>query len=127
MEVQFQKLQDAKKEVEGLLNKVECRITKDSSVDDKEVVEKEEFKEVLEFCKTINDEDSDITKVETEDSNDEVQIPVKEINSDYQVQNEKIIKLYSLGYTTKEISKKLGIGTGQVALVNNLYKNRVIG
>ena len=30
------------------------------------------------------------------------------------------------GEFTKEISKKLGIGTGEVALVNNLYNSRVI-
>ena len=47
------------------------------------------------------------------------------INS-YQKRNEQIIKLYSLGYSTVDISKKLGIGTGEVALVNNLYHDRLV-
>ena len=46
--------------------------------------------------------------------------------NNYQKRNEQIIKLYSLGYSTVEISKKLGIGTGEVALINNLYHDRMV-
>ena len=126
IKVQFAKLQEAQASVNETLAKVNNMVTTDSSIDDIEVVEKEEFKDVLEFCKTISDNDDKIINSDTEDTYEEVQIPVKENDSDYQVQNEKIIKLYSLGYSTKEISKKLGIGIGEVALVNNLYKNRVM-
>ena len=125
IKVQFSKLQEAQASVNETLDRASNMITKDSSIDDIEVVEKEEFKDVLEFCKTISDNDENIINSDTENTNEEVQIPVREKDSDYQVQNEKIIKLYSLGYSTKEISKKLGIGIGEVSLVNNLYKNRV--
>ena len=126
IKVQFAKLQEAQASVNETLANVNNMVTTDSSIDDIEVVEKEEFKDVLEFCKTISDNDDKIINSDTEDTYEEVQIPVKENDSDYQVQNEKIIKLYSLGYSTKEISKKLGIGIGEVVLVNNLYKNRVM-
>ena len=112
----YLKLQEKEKTLNEMISKVENLITKDSSVDDIDVVE-EEFKEVLEFCCEVDDDNK-------ENLND-IQSPVDN-SSDYQVQNERIIKLYSMGYSTKDISKKLGIGTGEVALVNNLYKNRVI-
>ena len=121
----FADLSKVQAQVNELLLQASEVVTKDSSVDDKEVVEKEEFKEVLEFCKKVDNE-TIIENINEENTDEEVQIPVKDNNSDYQVQNEKIIKLYSLGYTAKDISKKLGIGVGEVALVNNLYKNRVI-
>ncbi len=113
----YTKLHEKEVAIKNLINQTENLITKDSSVDDIEVVE-EEFKDVLEFCSEYRND--------LDDKHDDVQNPVEEESSDYQVQNERIIKLYSMGYSTKEISKKLGIGTGEVALVNNLYNSRVI-
>jgi DNA-binding NarL/FixJ family response regulator len=113
----YTKLHEKELIIKNLINQTENLITKDSSVDDIEVVE-EEFKDVLEFCSEYRND--------LDDEHDDVQNPVEEDSSDYQVQNEEIIKLYSMGYSTKEISKKLGIGTGEVALVNNLYNSSVI-
>ncbi|MBE5934377.1 MAG: hypothetical protein E7262_01120 [Lachnospiraceae bacterium] len=143
----YNKVQEKEKSVAKLISKAENLITKDSSVDDIEVVE-EEFKEVLEFCNKVSADEQLLNNHKVIDDNlpynhsvsydynnqtnsdiveeqHNIQSPIEQ-SSDYQVQNERIIKLYSMGYSTKDISKKLGIGTGEVALVNNLYKNRVI-
>ena len=132
-------LEEAKREV----------ISKDSSVEDiKEVVQnnidndffellnncnmdiEQEYEEEEESC----DNEISIASVLEEQERQNRQCNVKEIIEDktestidnYMKRNEQIIKLYSLGYSTVDISKKLGIGTGEVALVNNLYHDRLV-
>ena len=118
------------------------KISKDSSVEDikKDVADielDEDFIELLNSCTDINNdakedtldneiEEISIASVLKEQSaqryNDNfVEDNNKSKMNNYQKRNEQIIKLYSLGYSTVDISKKLGIGTGEVALVNHLY------
>lgn len=123
IKVSYGKLQDIQGEVSELIEKAEKVVSKDSSVDDKKEVNDREFIEGFSTCEQIEEEKDRIinSHMEKEEQQDKAKL-----GSGYQLRNEKIIKLYSLGYSTLEISKKLGIGTGEVTLVNNLYKNRVM-
>lgn len=129
------------------LNLGSKKISKDSSVEDiNNVVADneldEDFIELLNSCSDIekeahedtlydNMEEISIASVLREESAGHYSDNVVEDNNkskmnDYQKRNEQIIKLYSLGYSTVDISKKLGIGTGEVALINNLYHDRMV-
>ena len=113
-------------------------VSKDSSVEDIDVVaSKDDFVDLLRFCNEYGTEEKEDVVEEIslkhvlEEQEDEKSIssvfdkPKENNNRNYQKRNEQIIKLYSLGYSTLEISKRLGIGTGEVALVNNLYHDRL--
>ena len=128
------------------LNLGSKKISKDSSVEDiNNVVADneldEDFIELLNSCSDIeeargdilddNMEEISIASVLSEEgaghySNNVVEDNNKSKMNDYQKRSEQIIKLYSLGYSTVDISKKLGIGTGEVALINNLYHDRMV-
>ena len=136
-------LQSLKNEVTELLqkdNNIEEKnvVSKDSSVEDIDVVaSKDDFVDLLRFCNEYGTEEKEDVVEEIslkhvlEEQEDEKSIssvfdkPKENNNRNYQKRNEQIIKLYSLGYSTLEISKRLGIGTGEVALVNNLYHDRL--
>ena len=137
-------LQSLKNEVTELLqedNNIEEKnvVSKDSSVEDIDVVaSKDDFVDLLRCCNEYETEEKEDVVEEIslkhvlEEQEDEKSIssvfdkPKENNNSNYQKRNEQIIKLYSLGYSTLEISKRLGIGTGEVALVNNLYHDRLV-
>ena len=119
-------------------------ISKDSSVEDIDVVaSKDDFAHLLKYCREYETEEKEDVVEEIslkhvlEEQEDEKRISnvfdkpknnnsENSNNGNYQQRNEQIIKLYSLGYSTLEISKRLGIGTGEVALVNNLYHDRLV-
>lgn len=113
-------------------------VSKDSSVEDIDIVaSKDDFVDLLRCCNEYEAEEKEDVVEEIslkhvlEEQEDEKRISnvfnkPKENNNNYQKRNEQIIKLYSLGYSTLEISKRLGIGTGEVALVNNLYHDRLV-
>ena len=119
-------------------DKMNNMISKDSSVEDIDIVaSKDDFVDLLRCCKEYdleeeNNLEDDKSSVEFslrdaldeqrhEKKDDNILDKSKEKHDNYQKRNEQIIKLYSLGYSTLEISKRLGIGTGEVALVNHLY------
>lgn len=136
-------LQSLKNEVTELLqreNIVEEKnmVSKDSSVEDIDIVaSKDDFVDLLRCCDEYETEEKEDVVEEIslkhvlEEQEEEKRISKvfdksKVSNTgNYQKRNEQIIKLYSLGYSTLEISKRLGIGTGEVALVNNLYHDRL--
>lgn len=136
-------LQSLKNEVTELLQEdsnIEEKnvVSKDSSVEDIDVVvSKDDFVDLLRCCNEYETEEKEDVVEEIslkhvlEEQEDEKSIssvfdkPKGNNNSNYQKRNEQIIKLYSLGYSTLEISKRLGIGTGEVTLVNNLYHDRL--
>ena len=113
-------------------------VSKDSSVEDIDIVaSKDDFVDLLRCCEEYDSEGNDVVEEDIvpeeltlKNALDEQSIEghignafnkSKGKTNNYQKRNEQIIKLYSLGYSTVEISKRLGIGTGEVALVNHLY------
>lgn len=139
-------LEKAKMEVSELNLANENKISKDSSVEDinNEVADielDEGFIDLLNSCNETEEETCECVHEEMEEislasvlheqqvdslSRQLVEDKNKSVMNNYQKRNEQIIKLYSLGYSTVDISKKLGIGTGEVALINNLYHDRMV-
>ena len=64
--------------------------------------------------------DNNLSKIINNENND-----IKSHNSERQVtkneKNEKILELHNMGFTPTEIAKNMGIGTGEVSLIIDLY------
>ena len=80
-------------------------IDKENELEDKEIQSKPDFKKEK--------------KKETKEKKHRSLIEGKKTNN-----NEKILDMYSQGYTNVDIAKKLGIGIGEVRLVIDLFKNK---
>lgn len=78
----------------------------------------EKLADMMELGKSSNDK---LSKIIASENNDNVRSSNSNSGAIKNEKNQKILELHNMGFTPMEIAKNMGIGTGEVSLIIDLY------